>query len=411
MGMVSSAGRFSIDIANPLPYTSIETKKPQVIYSHSFAIREEKGDFSMEEQVLKTPLYEKHVASSGKIVPFAGYYLPVQYPAGVIAEHKAVREGVGLFDVSHMGEVRFTGPDALNNLQMLLCNDYTSLQPGRVRYSPMLNAEGGVVDDVLVYKFADEDYLMVVNASNRHKDVKHILANHFGEVNIVDMSDGICQLALQGPKAEAVMETLVPKEHIPQKYYSFIRDVDVKGVNCLVSRTGYTGEDGFELYADAGEAEKLFDILVEAGLPFGLQLCGLGCRDTLRMEAAMPLYGHEMDDTISPRETGLQNFVKMDKPDFIGKAALEALGEPKRTRIGIKMVGRGIAREHFDVYAGDKHVGFTTSGTFIPTQEMALAMALVDITCQDVGTPLFVDIRGKKVEAEVVALPFYSRKK
>ena len=366
----------------------------------------------MEEVILKTPLYEKHVQNGGKIVPFAGYYLPVQYPAGVIAEHKAVREGVGLFDVSHMGEVLFQGKDALANVQRLLCNDYTTLKPGRIRYSPMLNEQGGVVDDVLVYCFAEDEYLIVVNASNRHKDVAHMLLKKFGEVTISDLSDGICQLALQGPKAEAVMETLVPGESLPQKYYSFIRDVDVKGVKCLISRTGYTGEDGFEIYADEKDGERLFDLLTEAGKPFGLQLCGLGCRDTLRLEAAMPLYGHEMDDDVSPLETGLGHFVKLNKEaDFIGRAALLAAGEPKRARVGLKMLGRGIAREHFPVYGGEEPIGCTTSGTFIPTQEAALAMALIDTAFQELGTKVLVDIRGKKVEAEVVPLPFYSRKK
>lgn len=366
----------------------------------------------MEEQaILKTPLYDRHVASGGKMVPFAGYFLPVQYTAGVIAEHLAVRENVGLFDVSHMGEVLFHGKDALANLQLLLCNDYANLQVGRVRYSPMLGEQGGVIDDVLVYKFADDEYLMVVNASNRHKDVSHILSQSFGEVSIIDTSDSICQLALQGPKAEALLRTLLPEESLPQKYYSFLREVDVKGVKCLVSRTGYTGEDGFELYADAADAEKLFDLLMDAGKSFEMQLCGLGCRDTLRMEAAMPLYGHEMDDTISPLETGLQPFVKMDKPFFIGKEALAAAGEPARARVGLKIVGRGIAREHFPVFAGDKQVGVTTSGTFLPTLNAAMAMALVDADCQTVGSKLLVEIRGKKVEAEIVALPFYRRKK
>lgn len=366
----------------------------------------------MEEQViLKTPLYEKHVQHGGKIVPFAGYYLPVQYPAGVIAEHRAVREGVGLFDVSHMGEVSFEGKDALANLQNLLCNDFASLAVGRVRYSPMLNPQGGVVDDVLVYRLGENSYWVVVNAANRHKDVAHMLGHRFGEVTITDVSDSYCQLALQGPKAETVLGSLVPAESIPQKYYSFVPDVAVAGVNCLVSRTGYTGEDGFELYAKAGDAEKLFDALLAAGEAFGLQLCGLGCRDTLRMEAAMPLYGHEMDDSVSPLETGLSNFVKLDKPDFIGKAALVAAGEPKRARVGLKITGRGIAREHFPVLRDQQQVGMTTSGTFIPTLDAAVAMALVETSCQALGTKLFVDIRGKAVEAEVVPLPFYSRKK
>jgi len=384
-----------------------------------------------QTEVQKTPLYEKHVLHGGKMVPFAGYYLPVQYAAGVIAEHKAVREGVGLFDVSHMGEILFQGRDALLNLQRLLCNDYEGLPVGRIRYSPMLNDQGGVVDDVLVYRFAQEEYLMVVNAANLHKDMGHILAETFGEVHVTDLSDEICQLALQGPKAEAVLRMLVPDDGIPQKYYSFLRDVDVKGVKCLISRTGYTGEDGFEFYADTTEAEPLFDLLMEAGAPFGLQLCGLGSRDTLRMEAAMPLYGHEMDEAISPLETGLSQFIKMGKANFIGKdalkaaveagaietgASLDAVNLPKRTRVGLKMTGRGIAREQYPVYSGEspdqeRPIGHVTSGTFIPTQNAAIAMALVEPFYGQPGTRLNVDIRGKMAEAEVVALPFYSRKK
>lgn len=365
---------------------------------------------SETETLLKTPLYEKHVASGGKIVPFAGYLLPVQYEAGVMKEHSAVRNGVGLFDVSHMGEVTFKGPDALNNIQHLLCNNYSTLQDGRVRYSPMLNPLGGVIDDVLVYRYSQENYLMVVNAANRYKDVAHILAEKFGNVEIIDISDSVGQLALQGPKAEVVMKTLVPEEKIPQKYYSFIPDVAVGGVAVLLSRTGYTGEDGFELYFKPKDAEKLFDTLLAAGAPFGLQLCGLGCRDTLRMEAAMPLYGHEMDDTVSPLETGLGNYVKLDKPEFIGQKALLTAGAPKRARIGLKMVGRGIAREHFPVYAGDKLVGHTTSGTHCPTVG-PVAMALVEAPYSTLGDQLFVEIRGNRVEAEIVPLPFYSRRK
>ncbi len=364
----------------------------------------------MEETVLKTPLYGKHVEHGGKMVPFAGYSLPVQYE-GVIAEHMAVRTALGLFDVSHMGEVSFTGPDALANIQNLLCNNYEGIAIGRVRYSPMLNPQGGVVDDVLVYRVGEQAYLMVVNAANRHKDVAHILANRFGEVEITDLSDGICQLALQGPRAAGALGALLAPENIPQKYYSFLRDVDVGGVRCLVSRTGYTGEDGFELYAAAGDGERLFDLLVEAGKPFGLKLCGLGCRDTLRLEAAMPLYGHEMDDTVTPFETGLGNYVKLDKPSFIGRNALVAAGEPRRARIGLRMVGRGIAREHFPVYHRDKQVGATTSGTHCPYVGAAVAMALVETPYQEAGGTLQVEIRGKMVEAEVVPLPFYSRKK
>ena len=362
------------------------------------------------EPLCKTPLYDRHVSHGGKIVPFAGYLLPVQYEAGVMKEHAAVRERVGLFDVSHMGEVRFTGRDALANIQHLLCNDYASLADGRVRYSPMLNDQGGVIDDVLVYRFGPEEYLMVVTAANRHKDVRHILSQRFGEVTIEDISDSVGQLALQGPLAEQVMRTLVPENQIPQKYYSFVDRVSVGGVRCLLSRTGYTGEDGFELYFPPADAETLFDTLLKAGEPFGLQLCGLGCRDTLRLEAAMPLYGHEMDDTVSPLETGLGNYVKLAKESFIGREALLAAGEPKRARIGLRITGRGIAREHFPVFAGETLIGHTTSGTHCPTVG-PVAMALVDAAHQAVGETLLVEIRGAKVAAEVVPLPFYSRKK
>ncbi len=360
----------------------------------------------MEDGLQKTPLYERHVQNGGKIVPFAGYALPVQYEAGVMREHRAVREDVGLFDVSHMGEVSFKGPDALSNIQQLLCNDFASLQDGRVRYSPMLNESGGVIDDVLVYRKAENDYLMVVNAANRHKDVAHILIHRFGDVEIKDISDSICQIALQGPKAEHMMQTITNR--LPQKYYSFIDSVNLDGISCHISRTGYTGEDGFELYVKAEDGERLFDLLIQHGRHFGLQLCGLGCRDTLRLEAAMPLYGHEMDDTISPLETGLDRFVKLDKDGFIGRRALLEAGTPKRARIGLKMIGRGIAREHYPVFSGGRQIGQTTSGTHCPTVG-AVAMALVDSTYQKTGTIVQVEIRGSLVDAEIVPLPFYRK--
>ncbi|MBE0600992.1 MAG: glycine cleavage system aminomethyltransferase GcvT [Firmicutes bacterium] len=360
----------------------------------------------MTEELLKTPLYERHVANGGKMVPFAGYALPVQYEAGVMREHRAVREGVGLFDVSHMGEITFQGPDALNNIQNLLCNDFATLADGRVRYSPMLNESGGVIDDVLVYRRAENDYLMVVNASNRHKDAAHIFIHRFGDVEIDDISDSICQIALQGPKAEWMMQTLTNR--LPQKYYSFIDSVYLGGINCLISRTGYTGEDGFELYIKAEDGAALFDLLTLHGKAFHMQLCGLGCRDTLRLEAAMPLYGHEMDDTVSPLETGLERYVKLHKADFIGRRALLTMGTPKRARIGLRITGRGIAREHYPVLADGRQIGHTTSGTHCPTVG-AVAMALVDSRYQEPGTKLQVIIRETPVEAEIVSLPFYHK--
>jgi aminomethyltransferase len=361
----------------------------------------------MTEELLRTPLYERHVQYGGRMAPYAGYELPVQYLAGVIGEHRAVREGVGLFDVSHMGEIAFRGPDALRNLQYLLCNDFADLKDGRVRYSPMLNEQGGVIDDVLVYRKAQDDYIMVVNALNRHKDVAHIFIRRQGNVDIADISDGVCQLALQGPRAEELLRTLTNR--IPEKYYGFIDHVGIYGVDFLISRTGYTGEDGFELYVKAENGVKLFDMIHRNGRSYGLQLCGLGCRDTLRLEAAMPLYGHEMDDEITPLETGLERYVKFEKDDFIGRRALLEAGRPGRARIGLKMLGRGIARERFPVLSGGRQIGLTTSGTLCPTVG-AVAMALVDIRYREPGTVLQVMIRDNPVDARVVPLPFYKRK-
>lgn len=359
---------------------------------------------------LKTPLYECHEALGGKIVPFAGYLLPVQYE-GVIKEHMAVRTAAGLFDVSHMGEVMFEGADALKNIQMLLCNDMSGMEDGRVRYSPMLNDNGGVVDDLIVYKHSDTRYLIVVNASNRHKDVEWMKAHRFGACEITDISDGVAQVALQGPKAKDILLTLCDEGDIPVKYYSFKDKVQVAGITCLVSKTGYTGENGFEIYCDNADAPVLWNKLLEAGKAFGLIPCGLGARDTLRLEAAMPLYGHEMDDEITPLETGLGFFVKPDKGDFIGREALLKKEGPLRARVGLEMTGRGIAREHADVYVGDEKIGMTTSGTHCPYLEKAVAMALVNKEFAEIGTEMEVDVRGRKIACKVIPLPFYKKSK
>ena len=356
----------------------------------------------------KTPLYDLHVELGGRIVPFAGYLLPVQYPKGVIHEHMAVREGVGLFDVSHMGEVRFEGAGALKALNHLMANDMTGMVDGQVRYSPMLNEEGGIVDDLVVCRFDDARYMAVVNAANREKDVNWMRENLFGDCQLTDMSDDVAQLALQGPKAEAVFAKVCDQEP-PAGYYTFIPEMTVAGVKCLVSRTGYTGEDGFELYCANADAPALWNALLEAGKDDGLIPCGLGARDTLRLEAAMPLYGHEMDDTVSPFETGLGWAVKMHKDDFIGKAALAGNEQPARRRVGIEITGRGIAREHCDMYLNGKKIGVTTSGTHCPYLGKAVAMALIDGPAEDGA--LTVDVRGRQIEAKFVPLPFYQRKK
>ena len=359
---------------------------------------------------LKTPLYDAHVKLGGRIVPFAGYLLPVQYE-GVIAEHMAVREKAGLFDVSHMGEITFKGKGALASLNHLLTNDYTNMPVGKVRYGVMCYEDGGTVDDLLVYKFGDEDYYVVVNASNRHKDFEHMKKNILPDTEIQDISDSVAQVALQGPEARNIMLKLMKEEDIPEKYYTAKRDVDIAGMNCLISYTGYTGEAGYEIYTANENAEKLWDTLLEAGKEFGLIPCGLGARDTLRLEASMPLYGHEMDETISPLETGLDFGVKMNKEEFIGKKGLEERGEPKICRVGLQIVDKGVLREHQDVYVGDEKIGHTSSGTFSPLLKTSIAMALIDKKYSALDTVVEVDVRGRRLKAKVVEMPFYSRKK
>ncbi|MBQ6479377.1 MAG: glycine cleavage system aminomethyltransferase GcvT [Erysipelotrichaceae bacterium] len=357
---------------------------------------------------LKTPLYDVHVREKGKIVPFAGYLLPVQYE-GVIAEHLAVRKQAGLFDVSHMGEITLKGPGALATLNHLLTNDFTKMPLGKVRYSVMCNDNGGCVDDLLVYKFGEEDFFIVVNASNRHKDFEHMRNNILPDTQIEDISDSIAQVALQGPNSREIMKKVMKEEDIPEKYYTAKRNVDIGGMDCIISYTGYTGEMGYEIYTAKENAEKMWDLLRENGKEFGLIPCGLGARDTLRLEASMPLYGHEMDEEISPLETGLDFGVKMDKEEFIGKEALIRRGEPQICRVGLSIIDRGVLREHQDVYLGEEKIGHTTSGTFSPLLKTSIAMALIDKRYATPNTVLEVDVRGRKLKAKVVEMPFYNR--
>ena len=354
----------------------------------------------------KTPLYDRHVALGGKIVPFAGWLLPVQY-SGVVAEHLAVRNACGLFDVSHMGELVLRGGDALANLNRILTNDFTDQKIGQARYTLMCYENGGVVDDLIVYKRGEEDWLLVVNAANCQKDADWISAHLAGNCAMENRSDSVAQLALQGPKAEAILSRLT--DRLPKGNYTFLSDGTVAGISALVSRTGYTGEDGFELYCAPADAPALWDALLEAGKDDGLIPCGLGARDTLRLEAAMPLYGHELSAEINPYEAMLGLFVKLDKPDFIGKAALEMARPVSRRRVGLKVTGRGIIREHCDIYAGEEKIGVVTSGTHCPYLKEAVGMALVPVAWKDPGTVLSVDVRGRRVECEVVKTPFYKR--
>lgn len=358
----------------------------------------------------RTPLYETHVELGGKMVSFGGFEMPVQYPAGVIKEHMAVREAVGIFDVSHMGELVISGPDALSELNRILTNDFTNMQVGRIRYSVLCNENGGCVDDLIVYKMAEDKYLLVVNAANTDKDREWIKAQIKGDVDFMDISETVGQIAIQGPKSKDVMTKLVGDESLlPEKYYWFTPYVTIAGVQCLVSQTGYTGSFGYEVYTPAEGVVTVWNAMLEAGKEFGLLPCGLGARDTLRLEAAMPLYGHEMNDDISPLEAGLDFGVKMNKEDFIGKAGIEAKGEPKVKRVGIKVTGRGIAREHCDIYMDGEKVGETTSGTHCPFLGYAVAMGYVPVGKSDEGTKLEIDVRGRRIEGEIVPLPFYKR--
>ncbi len=343
----------------------------------------------------KTPFFQKHCEHGGRMVEFAGFMLPVQYE-GVISEHNAVRNAAGLFDVSHMSEFMLTGSQSLENLNRIMTNSFDNLAVGRVRYTPLCYADGGTVDDLLVYRLAEEKYMIVGNACNHQKDFEHISSHLKGDATLVDTSDETAQLALQGPLAEKILLELTDGA-LPEKYYSFNENIVVAGVPCLVSATGYTGEKGFELYIDADKALPVFDALATHD---SVTLCGLGCRDTLRFEAAMPLYGHELGEGITPLECGLDFAVKLNKPDFIGKQAL--LQPSKRQRIGLKLTGRGIARGEEAIFVGEDKVGFITSGTHCPTLGGAYAMAIVDRIVDSYD----IEIRGKRISAERRDLPF-----
>jgi len=358
----------------------------------------------------KTPLYDCHVKYGGKIVPFAGFLLPVQYTQGLIKEHLAVREKCGLFDVSHMSEMFVEGLDALRNIQMLFPNDFADMPIGKVRYSTMLNESGGIIDDMVLYKFADDRFMLVGNGANRQKDHNWIAGHIFGDCEFVNRSDEYAQIAIQGPNSTDVLKQLTAEENIPAKYYSFLEG-EVAGINCIISRTGYTGEMGYELYASPGEAAALWEALMEAGADYGLIPCGLGARDTLRLEASMILYGHEMSDDITPLEAKLDFSVKLDKDDFIGKAALEARMDSPRTLACFKVTGKGIVRENCDMFIGGEKVGLSTSGTYSPFFGYSIAMGYIEKEHGEIDTKVIFDVRGRQVEAEIVKAPFYKRKR
>ncbi len=365
----------------------------------------------MTEKLRHTPLHDAHVRAGAKLVEFAGWRMPVQY-SGLIEEHRAVRAAAGLFDVSHMGEVRVAGEGAEGFLQRMTPNDVAKLRPGRAHYSALLTAEGTYVDDLLVYNLGDGEYLLVVNAANAAGDYRW-LAEHAGSaagVEVEDVSDEYALLALQGPSAPQVLRGLTDVALAEVKRYGFARG-RVDGAEAIVSRTGYTGEDGFEIYAAPRDAEGIWEALLEAGRPAGLVPAGLGARDTLRLEAAMALYGHEIDRTTTPFEAGLDWTVKLEKGDFVGREALVARREAglERRLVGFEVTGRGIARHDHEVVADGEAVGRVTSGTWSPTFEKALGMAYVPVALAATGTRLEIRWKQRSLEARVVDLPFYRK--
>lgn len=362
-----------------------------------------------DRDLLRTALHAAHLEAGGRLVPFAGWEMPVQY-SGVMEEHRAVRSAAGLFDVSHMGEVRVSGAGAEAFLQHLTPNDVAKLAPGRAHYSALLTPEGTYIDDLLVYRLTADEFLLVVNAANVAGDLEWIVERAPADVVVENVSDDFALIALQGPAAPAILQPLCDVGLGGVRYYGFDRGV-VADARCLVSRTGYTGEDGFELYVPVERARGLWDALLAAGREHGLVPAGLGARDTLRLEAGMALYGHELDRDTNPWEANLGWTVKMDAGDFVGRDALAAAraAGPSKKLVGFAVVSRGIAREGCLAYGGDEPIGRVTSGTFSPTLERALGMAYLPPERAAPGQSFAIEVRGRRLDAEVVGLPFYKR--
>ncbi len=366
----------------------------------------------MDEALRRTPLYEAHRRLGGRMVPFGGWEMPVQY-ASIMEEHRAVRTRAGLFDVSHMGEVDLVGPGALPLVQRLITNDVGRLSVDQALYSPMCTPEGGIIDDLLVYKMSDTHLMLVINAGNTPEDLAWLRAHVGPGVTLTDRTAEIALLAFQGPRAEAILQRLTRTPLREIKYYWFRRGVEVAGRTVIASRTGYTGEDGFELYAQAGDAVHLWDAILEAGRADGVLPAGLGARDTLRLEAGLHLHGNDMDKTTTPLEAGLGWTVKLQKGEFIGADALrrqKAEGIPKRL-IGFTLEGRAIARHGFPIQQDGAATGRVTSGSFGPTVEKSIGLGYVPPRHAEAGRPLAVEIRDRAVPGAVTKLPFYAREK
>ncbi|MFB3167805.1 glycine cleavage system aminomethyltransferase GcvT [Neobacillus sp. 179-C4.2 HS] len=361
----------------------------------------------------QTPLFEVYKKFGAKVVDFGGWALPVQF-SSILDEHEAVRTKAGLFDVSHMGEVLVVGKDAERYINYLCTNDVTKLDINQAQYTAMCYPDGGTVDDLLVYKLDNEKYLLVINAANIEKDFEWMQQHAKGEMALQNISNEVAQVAIQGPKAEGVLQKLTKTDLSQIGPFKFVQHVNLDGItDVLVSRTGYTGEDGFELYLSASQAEALWVKLLEVGSDDGLKPCGLGARDTLRLEARLALYGQELLPDISPLEAGIGFAVKTNKVnDFIGKYALLAQKEAglKRKLVGIEVTGRGIPRHGYKVVSEDgEEIGVVTSGTQSPSLKKSIGLALIAAEHTQVGTPLKVEIRNKLIEAVVVKAPFYKK--
>jgi aminomethyltransferase len=366
----------------------------------------------------QSPLHDEYAAYEGiRMIDFGGWELPVHFAAGIVAEHHAVRQKAGLFDISHMGECMVTGTGAGEYLDYLVTNSVADMEDGQLIYTLMCYPNGTVVDDLIVYRLGPDEYWVVMNAANTEKDLTWITrdnpmaASKDAGIEIVDFSPHTTQLALQGPLAEQILAKVCP-DAMELTFFRFFPDTLVAGMRCMVSRNGYTGEDGFEIYCDNEHAVRLWRALLEAGNEFGMLPCGLGARDTLRLEAKLPLYGHEISDEISPLEANLGVFVKLEKSDFCGKQALSEQhlqGIPRSLR-GIEMLDPSVPRNGYRVYLGDRDIGFVTSGTKSPTLGIFCGYVLIDRNCGlSFGDTVEVEIHGKRRKARLVKTPFYKR--
>jgi aminomethyltransferase len=364
-----------------------------------------------DETLRRTPLYAVHRAAGARMVPFGGWEMPVQY-SSILDEHRAVRTRAGLFDVSHMGEVELLGPGALALVQRLVTNDVERLAPDQALYSPMCTPEGGIIDDLLVYRMGDR-LMLVVNAANTAEDLAWIREHAGGDVQVVDRSMEIALLALQGPRAQEILQRLTSVTLSSLRYYWFRQDIEVAGRRGVVSRTGYTGEDGFEIYVDARDAVHVWNALFDAGRPSGLLPAGLGARDTLRLEAGYLLHGNDMDKTTTPLEAGLGWTVKLGKGEFIGADVLASQKEAgiARRLIGFTLAERAIARHGFPIRRDGANIGRVTSGSFGPTVEKSIGLGYVPPRDAAPGEPIAVEIRGRAAPGVVTKLPFYTRGK